>query len=631
MSTDTETPAEPAAQHAPAEPGKWLRRGLSAVAGIVAAGVALGVAELLAGLVGPNSSPVIAIGGAVIDATPRPLKDFAITTFGENDKIALVIGTLALLLVFSIVIGLIAWSRLKLALAGVALFGVLGVAAALTRPAGSLIDGLPSLIGGAAGVAALALIITAMTVRSGRVSQAPASEEASSIANDRSDATRGSARGSGTDAPQVDKPIATEKARTAARERAGDSGTSDQAGATTHSSSDATAEANAGRKHADEALLARLRERLGSFDRKGAHLDRRGFFIAGGVAAGAAVVAGGAGTLLQRRFAVDNARDAITLPSPADPAPALPAGADLSETVDGLTPLFTDNDDFYRVDTAITVPQVSPSDWSLRIFGMVDQEVSYTFQDLMDRDDLIERDITLACVSNQVGDKLASTARWIGVPLRTLLDEAGLSSDSDQLVSRAIDGMTIGTATSAAMDTTDAMIAIGMNGEPLVVDHGFPARMLIPGQYGYVSACKWIVEIEVTTFDAFDAYWVEREWDREAPIKVFSRIDTPIGLQQLTAGPRMVAGIAWAQTRGIAKVEVKIDGADWVEAELSPEVNLDLWRQWMVPVDWAAGSHTIVCRATDQDGTTQPEERVPPFPNGATGWHSITATVSDSA
>lgn len=627
MSTDTETPAESAAQHAPAEPGKWLRRALSAIAGIVAAGVALGVAELLAGLVGPNSSPVIAIGGAVIDATPRPLKDFAITTFGENDKIALVIGTLALLLVFSIVIGLVAWTRLKLALAGVALFGVLGVAAALTRPAGSLIDAIPSLIGGAAGVAALAVIITAMTARSGRTSLARASEESRSTTHDRSDATEDPAM----DSPHADKPIATEKARVAARERTGESDASESSRVTGHDSSDATSGTHATREHADQKLMARLRERLGSFDRKGAHLDRRGFFIAGGVAAGAAVVAGGAGTLLQRRFAVDNARDAITLPSPADPAPALPAGADLSETVDGLTPLFTDNNDFYRVDTAITVPQVSPSDWSLRIFGMVDQEVSYTFSDLMDRDDLIERDITLSCVSNEVGGTLASSARWIGVPLRVLLDEAGVSSDSDQLVSRSVDGMTIGTATSAAMDTTDAMIAIGMNGEPLVVDHGFPARMLIPGQYGYVSACKWITEIEVTTFDAFDAYWVEREWDREAPIKVFSRIDTPIGLQQLTPGPRMVAGIAWAQTRGIATVEVKIDDADWVEAELSPEVNLDLWRQWMVPVDWDQGPHTIVCRATDQDGTTQPEERVPPFPNGATGWHNITATVSDSA
>jgi DMSO/TMAO reductase YedYZ molybdopterin-dependent catalytic subunit len=260
---------------------------------------------------------------------------------------------------------------------------------------------------------------------------------------------------------------------------------------------------------------------------------------------------------------------------------------------------------------------------------MVDQELEFAFEDLMNRDDLIERDITLSCVSNQVGDTLASTARWIGVPLKTLLDEAGVKSGSDQLVSRSVDGMTIGTATDIAMDTEDAMIAIGMNGEPLLVDHGFPARMLIPGQYGYISACKWIIEIEVTTFDAFDAYWVERDWDREAPIKVFSRIDTPQGLRPVKSGPRIVAGIAWAQGRGIAKVEVKIDDADWAEAELSPEVNKNLWRQWTYPVDFAAGPHKIVVRATDQNGELQTEERVPPFPNGATGWHNIIATISD--
>jgi len=553
----------------------WIRRGLTALAGLISAGVALGIGELLAGLVGPNSSPVIAIGGAVIDATPRPLKDFAITTFGESDKIALVVGTLVLLAVFAMVLGVLAWTRLKLAAAGVLLFGLLGAVAAATRPTGSLLDMLPSLLGALTGAVALVYMITALG--------------------------RGSAKADAdADTSEGSLAIATASSAEPAKDE---------------------------RKHADETLVAKLRDRLAGVDRSTSALNRRGFFVAGGLAAGAAVVAGGAGNLLQRRFSVAGARADITLPDPASPAPALPAGADLSESVDGLTPLFTDNNDFYRVDTAITAPQVSPSEWSLRIFGMVDQEVEFTFEQLMDRDDLIERDITLSCVSNQVGDKLASTARWIGVPLKNLLDEAGINSGADQLVSRSVDGMTIGTATDAAMNTEDAMIAIGMNGEPLLVDHGFPARMLIPGQYGYVSACKWIFEIEVTTFDAFDAYWVERDWDREAPIKVFSRIDTPQGLRPVKSGPRMLAGIAWAQTRGIAKVEVKVDGADWAEAELSPEVNKNIWRQWTYPVDFAAGSHTIVVRATTQDGEVQPEERVAPFPNGATGWHNIVATV----
>ncbi len=571
MSTQIDQPDQ-TERSAPTNAKPWVRRGLSALAGLLAAAVALGIGELLAGLVGPNSSPVIAIGGAVIDATPRPLKDFAITTFGESDKIALVVGTLVLLAVFAMVLGLLAWTRLRLAAAGVLLFGVLGAAAAITRPTGSVLDTLPSIVGALGGAVALIYLITTL----GRRTTGATSDDASAITSTFSD-------------------VETAK-----------------------------------RQHADETLVAKLRERLAGVDRNTNSLNRRGFFVAGGLAAGAAVVAGGAGNLLQRRFAVSGARADIALPTPSSPAPALPAGADLSESVEGLTPLFTDNDDFYRVDTAITVPQVSPSEWSLRIFGMVDQEVELTFEDLMNRDDLIERDITLSCVSNQVGDKLASTARWIGVPLKNLLDEAGIKGGADQLVSRSVDGMTIGTATDAALNTEDAMIAIGMNGEPLVVDHGFPARMLIPGQYGYVSACKWIVEIEATTFDAYDAYWVERDWDREGPIKVFSRIDTPQGLRPVKSGPRMVAGIAWAQTRGIAKVEVKVDGADWAEADLSPEVNKNIWRQWTYPVDFAAGSHTIVVRATDQNGETQPEERVPPFPNGATGWHNIVATVSDN-
>jgi len=581
-------------QSAGIEAKPWVRRGLCALAGLISAAVALGIGELLAGLVGPNSSPVIAIGGAVIDATPRPLKDFAITTFGESDKIALVVGTLVLLAVFAMVLGLLAWTRLKLAAAGVLLFGLLGAAAAITRPTGTVLDTVPSIMGALTGAIALVYLINALGQRT---SPAPAPASAS----------RAASAGPGT----ADKPIASDRARRAAGDRAAD------------------AEADAKRQHADETLVAKLRDRLAGVDRSTNSLNRRGFFVAGGLAAGAAVVAGGAGNLLQRRFAVSGARADITLPTPASPAPALPAGADLAESVEGLTPLFTDNEDFYRVDTAITPPQVSPSEWSLRIFGMVDQEVEFTFEDLMNRDDLIERDITLSCVSNQVGDTLASTARWIGVPLKTLLDEAGIKSGADQLVSRSVDGMTIGTATDAAMNTEDAMIAIGMNGEPLVVANGFPARMLIPGQYGYVSACKWILEIEATTFDAFDAYWVERDWDREGPIKVFSRIDTPQGLRPVKSGPRMVAGIAWAQTRGIAKVEVKVDGADWTEADLSPEINKNIWRQWTYPVDFAAGSHTIVVRATDGDGEVQPEERVPPFPNGATGWHSIVATVSD--
>jgi DMSO/TMAO reductase YedYZ molybdopterin-dependent catalytic subunit len=255
--------------------------------------------------------------------------------------------------------------------------------------------------------------------------------------------------------------------------------------------------------------------------------------------------------------------------------------------------------------------------------GMFDSPRSYTLADLFDRGDLVERDITLTCVSNEVGGTLAGTARWIGVPLAALLRENGIRSGSDQLLCRSEDGMTIGAPTRNALEVEDAMLAFGMNGEPLPVEHGFPVRMLIPGLYGYVSACKWLVRIEATTYDAVDAYWTERDWAAEGPIKIASRIDTPAPLRPFPAGRRAIAGVAWAQTRGIAKVEVRVDQEDWAEAELSPEVDADLWRQWVLPYDFATGRHSVTVRATGADGEVQTEERAAPFPAGSSGWHTV--------
>ena len=269
------------------------------------------------------------------------------------------------------------------------------------------------------------------------------------------------------------------------------------------------------------------------------------------------------------------------------------------------------------------MPQIRPSDYRLSLTGMFDSPRSYTLADLFERDDIIERDVTLTCVSNEVGGRLAGTARWIGVPLGAFLRENGVQSGSDQLVCRDVNGMTIGAPTRSALDVEDAMLAFGMNGEPLPVEHGFPVRMLIPGLYGYVSACKWLTGIEATTFDAFDAYWVERDWAAEGPIKVASRIDTPAPLREFPAGRRAIAGVAWAQTRGIEKVEVRVDEEDWVEAELSPAVDADLWRQWVLPYDFPAGRHSITVRAISADGEEQAEARTTPFPSGSTGWHSI--------
>ncbi|MFD3520827.1 molybdopterin-dependent oxidoreductase [Streptomyces sp. NPDC058653] len=360
--------------------------------------------------------------------------------------------------------------------------------------------------------------------------------------------------------------------------------------------------------------------------------DRRGFVVA---ATAAAVASAGAG-VLGRRLNASGAAEAaasrrtVALPGPSSPARRIPAGADLG--IGGLSPFTTSNKDFYRVDTALVVPRVDADRWRLRIHGKgVTRPLSLGFQDLLRRE-LIERDITLTCVSNEVGGPYVGNARWIGVPLAALLAEAGVRPPSrggpaDQLVSRSVDGMTIGTPVETVMDGRDALLAVGMNGEPLPFDHGFPVRMVVPGLYGYVSACKWLEDIELTTFADYDAYWVKRSWSREAPIKTQSRIDTPRPFASPKAGLVPVAGVAWAQHRGIDRVEVRVDGGEWNRAELATEASTDTWRQWSWT--WAAtpGDHTLEVRATDRDGDTQTAERAGTVPDGATGRHSVVVTV----
>lgn len=566
--TTVEHPPAPAhgatgpAGRAPRAPRRWF----GALAGLLAAAVALGVAELTAGLVGPASSPVVAVGDAVITLTPEPVKEFAIRTFGEHDKVALVVGTLVLLALYALLIGVLALRSRRLGAAGILLFGAIGAYAAATRPAGGMLDALPSLVGTGAGILALNRLLVPLVV----LQTAPAPPPPS---------------------PQTPP-----------------------AGPPPHAAG-------------DEAVMGRLREVLAAGDRKGA-LDRRRFFLTSGVALGVAAVAGAGGRLLQMRFDVADARSDLALPRPSSPAGAVPAGADLAREVEGLTPLFTPSREFYRVDTAISVPQVRPSDYRLTLDGMFDAPGSYSLSDLFARDDLIERDVTLTCVSNEIGGGLAGTARWLGVPLGRFLRENGIRRDSTQLVCRSTDGMTIGTPTRSALEVEDAMLAFGMNGEPLPVEHGFPVRMVIPGLYGYVSACKWLTRIQATTFEAFDAYWVERGWAAQGPIKLASRIDTPTALRAFPAGRRAIAGVAWAQGRGIAKVEVQVDDGDWIEAELSPEVDADIWRQWVLPYEFRRGSHLLTVRATAADGEVQTGDRAQPFPNGASGFHSIRVITS---
>jgi DMSO/TMAO reductase YedYZ molybdopterin-dependent catalytic subunit len=341
---------------------------------------------------------------------------------------------------------------------------------------------------------------------------------------------------------------------------------------------------------------------------------------------GAAALFAGVGRWLQNvRFDVSKSRAAVVLPPPAAPAPVKPVGSELG--VPGLSPHITPNKDFYRIDTALVVPEIRAEDWKLRIRGMVDREIELDFAALTARP-IIERDITLCCVSNEVGGPYIGTARWLGVPLADLLREAGVHPDADQLVSRSHDGMTIGTPTAVVTDGRDAMLAIGMNGEPLPVKHGFPVRMVVPGLYGYVSACKWIVEIEATRFADYDAYWVPRGWAPQAPVKTQSRIDTPKNMAKVRNGVVPIAGVAWAQHRGIEAVEVQIDDEPWQRATLADEDTVDTWRQFVLYWNARPGPHRIRVRATDKTGSIQTSKEADVAPDGATGWHTIAVNVT---
>ncbi|MFC7923050.1 molybdopterin-dependent oxidoreductase [Streptomyces cinereoruber] len=548
---------------------------LAALGGLVAAYVSLAVADLVASRVRPEASPVVAVGSAVVDRTPAALKDWAIRAFGENDKAVLQLGILLFLALFAVGTGLLALRHRVLGAAAVGAFGLLGALAAVTRPdSDSAADAGPSLVGAAVGGILLYVLVGRLLASGGGV-------------------------GTGTEA-----------------------GTGPETG----TGSEARPGAGAG---------------FGDGPGPGPHpgpgparADRRRFLV---VAASSGLAATGAAALGRAvgSPAEENAtasRAALRLPRPASPAPPVPAGA--RPAVPGISPFTTPNRDFYRVDTALVVPKVNADRWRLRLHGAgVREELTLTLRDLMARR-TVERDITLACVSNEVGGPYVGNARWLGAPLADLLREAGVRPPSeggpaDQLVARSVDGMTIGTPVEEVMDGRDALLAFGMNGEPLPFEHGFPVRMVVPGLYGYVSACKWIESIELTTFDAYDAYWVPRGWSAEAPVKTQSRIDTPRPFGRPSAGTVMVAGVAWAQHRGVRRVEVRVDDGPWRDARLAAEATRDTWRQWTYPWEATPGRHTLTVRATDGTGATQPERRTDIMPDGAQGWHSVVVTVEE--
>jgi DMSO/TMAO reductase YedYZ molybdopterin-dependent catalytic subunit len=355
--------------------------------------------------------------------------------------------------------------------------------------------------------------------------------------------------------------------------------------------------------------------------------DRRSFLTTAGVAVVGAAVGGLIGRELSTRHNVSAARSAVRFPRAAIPAPTLSAEANLS--VPGISPFITPNGQFYRVDTALLLPQVDPSNWQLRIHGMVAKPLTVTFDQLLRRP-LIEDYVTLCCVSNPVGGPYIGNAKWLGASYSSLIREAGPLRGADQLLCTSVDGFTSGTPISMVLDEPrDSLIAVAMNGTALPVEHGFPARLVVPGLYGYVSACKWVVDIEVTTFASAVAYWAQNGWSQQAPIKTESRIDVPAPGSQVKAGRVTVAGVAWAQHKGIEAVEVRVDNGLWNPAKLAAVPDLDTWRQWVWEwPDATAGQHVIEARATDKTGYTQTAVQEPPAPNGATGYPVSQITVT---
>ncbi len=356
-------------------------------------------------------------------------------------------------------------------------------------------------------------------------------------------------------------------------------------------------------------------------------VNRRHLLRTSGLVVLGSLVAAGVGRGLtasaSRRLAAENARTQLRLPKlpPATP----PAGADLK--VAGLGPWKTPNNVFYRIDTALSVPLVQPENWRLRIHGMVDRPLELSFADLLKRR-IVHRYVTLACVSNEVGGDLAGNALWSGVRVADVLAEVGVDPKADAVKSTSEDGWTCGTPLSALTDGRSALLAFAMNGSSLPLDHGFPVRMVVPGLYGYVSATKWLVDLEVTRFDQFRAYWTDRGWSAQAPIKTASRIEVPRRGATVAAGQVAVAGVAWAQHRGISRVEVRADDGPWERARLAVEPTNDSWRQWVWTWQATPGKHRLQVRATDTTGETQTSQPAPPAPDGATGWHTIEVDVS---
>lgn len=497
--------------------------------GVVAGALAVTIGMLFAAIT-DVVSPIDAVGSEFIDRCPTWLREWAIETFGTDDKLVLRIGIVTVLALTALGLG-IASRRIRWAGAvGVSAFGVIGALAAAHRPDQSAGAGVPSILGAIVG----AIVMTRLT------------------------------------APRpIPVPGGTLAGDAAAR--------------------------------------------------------RRFLVTSGGTAVAAAAVGFGAKVIEDRRLDDFAARSRTPLPEPTqlDPAPSIPSTTVIEEPdsdIGTLSPFITPNSDFYRIDTVLRFPRVETKDWTLTIGGMVDRPRTINWDELMAMPQ-VERVITLTCVSNEVGGNLVGNALWRGVLLRDILAPVGVQPGAEQIMSSSEDGWNCGFPVAAAFDGRDAMVAFGMNGEPLPLDHGFPARLVVPGLYGYVSATKWLRKINLTTW-AEKGYWVYQGWAQQAPIKTQSRIDVPRTGARVAAGAFRAAGVAWAQHHGIERVQVRVDDGEWIEATLGDDVSDDAWRQWWVDLELGVGEYVLEVRATDKTGYTQLEERSSVAPDGATGYHA---------
>jgi DMSO/TMAO reductase YedYZ molybdopterin-dependent catalytic subunit len=507
-----------------------------AVGGLLAAGAGMALGHLVAAFVSPSASPVLAVGSAVIDATPTPVKEWAVQTLGTADKPVLLASVAAVTAAAAAAIGLVSRRRPALAQALLVLLAALAGLAAMTRPAAAQQDLIPTLAAAGSGAVALAGL-----------------------------------------------------RRLAVREQP-----------------------------APESPLVHTAYAAGSPPAP----PRRAFLVgAAGIAAGTAAT----GALGQRLAAPPTLPVSVTLPAPQIDLPALPAG--IEGNIRGVSAFRTPVKDFYRIDTALVIPRVDATNWRLEIGGQVDRPFSIDYRELLAMP-MVEKDITLNCVSNEVGGPYISSTRWLGVPVRDLLERAGVRPGVDQILSESTDGMTISTPIEALTDDREALVAVAMDGQPLPARNGFPARLVTPGLYGYVGATKWLAKLTATSYAAEQAYWTKRGWAERALVKTQSRIDTPQGLGTYDAGKVAIGGVAWAQGRGIERVEVSVDGGGWQEATLGPDAGTDYWRQWYVIWDATPGRHELTARATDGTGAVQTQQYAEPFPSGASGYHSVVVQIA---